>query len=88
VYSNHSIASVAGPVRVETAAPDPPSTPHAAYCRGLEASRRGEDLADVMLDGLRAWRLDVGLSGLAELLSNAAIGWTASEWRGSGRAEP
>lgn len=51
-----------------------PMTPHRAYCEGLEASRRGDDLATVVYDALLRWPLD-DLPELAELIASASLGY-------------
>lgn len=66
-----------GPVRTDQ--PDIPSTPHKAYCAGLEASQRGDDLATVTYDALLRWPMD-DLGELAELIASASLGY----WTGGG----
>jgi hypothetical protein len=52
---------------------DTPSTPHGAFTAGWLASRRGEDLSDVVEDALRNWPV----SELPELIASASLGFWA-----------
>jgi hypothetical protein len=58
-----------------------PSTPCQAYVVGMQASRRGDDLANVVNTALFTWEMDVGLHAFSELIASAAIGWLTTEWR-------
>jgi hypothetical protein len=62
--------------------PPIPSSPHKAYCHGLETGRRGDDLGEMIVDALRFWPMDTGFKGLAELIACAVVGYVAAETKG------
>jgi hypothetical protein len=63
-----------------------PMTPAAAYVHGLEASRRGDDLGDVIYTAMTTWSGDARFC--SELLACAMVGYLASEWRRPGTRKP
>jgi len=75
----HNTASDAN-VKLPTIVHDIPTTPHRAYVAGMEASRRGDDLATVVYDALLRWPMD-SLPELAELITNASLGYWVTEGR-------
>ena len=62
--------------------PAVPTTPHRAYCAGLDAASRGEDLATVIYIAALTWPM-ADIREWAELVACASLGfWTAE---GGGR---
>ena len=67
------------------ARPRVPSTPHAAYCAGLEAARQGKNLAKVVHSVLEGWPADRGLAELAEIVTCTSLGYWTRRTEGGAR---
>jgi hypothetical protein len=59
-----------------------PSTSYEAYCLGLDAGRRREDVYFTVFAAMQRWRPAVGPFVASELLSQSITGWVAgsAEW--------
>lgn len=60
-----------------------PLNDHDVYCAGLDASREGTDLADLVFVAFARWP-DTARE-VCQAIASAAVGWCADQWR---RAEP
>ncbi|MGP0063306.1 MAG: hypothetical protein ACLQGP_06840 [Isosphaeraceae bacterium] len=82
-------ASDCAPSHTPTPASEEPGEPlsdHLAYVVGLEASRHGIDLAEVVFDAIACWP---GTTGeICEAIASAALGWCVDQWRQDRRGEP